>query len=146
MDYVQNVKPARKHIGTLLKIVKLSMMPNITKISPKKKRLKYNQKSLAYQKANLPKYAAANARRHAEKMKATPKWVNHRVIEDFYRRASAWSKLSGEEWHVDHIVPIKSDAVCGLHCVANLRLLPAFKNLSKGNRWWPDMSEPEPLK
>ena len=103
------------------------------------KRLKYNQKALAYQKSNLPKYAAANAKRHAETMKARPKWANLKAIEDFYVRSAAWSKLSGEPHHVDHIVPISSDIVCGLHCEANLRIIPAFENVSKGNRHWPDM-------
>lgn len=92
-----------------------------------------------YQKNNLAKYAASNARRQAAKTKSIPKWANRRLIDDYYLRASSWSKLSGEEWHVDHIVPLRSNLVCGLHWEGNLRLMPAFQNVAKGNRYWPDM-------
>jgi len=40
---------------------------------------------------------------------------------------------------VDHIVPITSKKVCGLHTFANLQLLAPDLNKSKGNRRWPDM-------
>lgn len=106
---------------------------------PEEKRLKYNLKCLAYQKANLPRYAAANAKRDADRKQATPEWANFEIIKDYYVRAAAWSKLSNEPHHVDHIVPIRSDLVCGLHCQANLRIIPAYENISKGNRHWPDM-------
>jgi len=103
-----------------------------------------------YQREYTKKYPERNcahvSRRRAMEHGATPNWANSEVVNDFYKRASAWSKLSGENWEVDHIVPLKSKIVCGLHCEQNLTIVEASKNRSKGNRWWPDMPEPEPLK
>lgn len=79
---------------------------------------------------------ASTAQRFAAKMRATPAWADRAAIEFFYVQAAA----RGE--HVDHIVPLRSSLVCGLHCEANLQLLPPTENIRKGNRRWPDMWEP----
>jgi hypothetical protein len=54
-----------------------------------------------------------------------------------YQLATIFNR-TGMNLQVDHIVPLQSDLVCGLHCEANLQLLPASDNISKGNRHWPD--------
>jgi hypothetical protein len=41
--------------------------------------------------------------------------------------------------HVDHIVPLQSEIVCGLHGEANLQLLTETENKVKSNKLWPDM-------
>jgi hypothetical protein len=62
-----------------------------------------------------------------------PKWETTENIKMFYVKAK---KLGFE---VDHIVPIKSDIVCGLHCVDNFQMLGRSENASKSNRYWTDM-------
>jgi hypothetical protein len=71
--------------------------------------------------------------RREQKYRCTPKWANLEAILAIYESAAQYGLT------VDHIVPIKSKLVCGLHCEANLRLVSLAENASKGNRHWPDM-------
>lgn len=84
-------------------------------------------------RVNKHRRNAITARRYAKKARATPLWAEHGLIEELYRQAA----LRG--WHVDHVVPLNSPLVCGLHCWANLQLLSPSENCSKGNHHWPDM-------
>lgn len=77
-------------------------------------------------------------RRAAEKM-ATPAWASSKKIMEFYITADGLGMCTGDWYEVDHIVPLQSKLVCGLHCEANLQVLPRSENRSKSNRYWPDM-------
>lgn len=79
------------------------------------------------------------ARRFATKLQATPAWANLFFAREAYALAKLREKVCGGKWHVDHIVPLRSKVVCGLHVETNLRVIPATANISKGNRHWPDM-------
>jgi hypothetical protein len=92
----------------------------------------------AYQKANPHIINAITAKRKSSKLQATPAWADLKAIKGVYELAVIFNR-TGMNLHVDHIVPLQSDLVCGLHCEANLQLLPASDNISKGNRHWPDM-------
>lgn len=91
--------------------------------------------------ANKGKIAAKQARHRVVTLQATPAWANKSYIEDTYANAAFRTKRTGTPWHVDHIVPLKSKLVCGLHWEDNLRVIPARDNQKKNNTWWPDMWE-----
>lgn len=105
------------------------------------RRLDNNFRLRAWKKRNPEKVNAETAKRHAAKLRAIPSWASLKDIADIYALAKLRSKLTGIEWHVDHTVPLNSDIVCGLHCEANLQVIPAGPNISKGNAWWPDMPD-----
>ena len=83
---------------------------------------------------NLAADCERAAARKAKKLKATPKWADSKATREFYVNRP-------DGFDVDHIVPLISPFVCGLHWVGNLQYLPASANQSKGNRSWPDMPE-----
>lgn len=86
-----------------------------------------------------PYYLAASGKRRAMQMLAVPKWTNDFFIEEAHALATLRTRISGFQWSVDHIVPIKSALVCGLHCEGNIQVIPHVENIRKGNRRWPDM-------
>jgi len=83
--------------------------------------------SLKWKREHPAVVAAQAARRRAAIQKATPKWADEGAIRKIYEEAAK------KRWHVDHIVPLRSPLVCGLHCEANLRVVPPEVNLRKGN-------------
>lgn len=88
---------------------------------------------------NVGKKAASSAKRRAAKLRAIPLWASLSDIKKYYVLAASLTKTTGVKANVDHIVPLQSSIVCGLHCPANLTILQEWKNKSKGNYYWPDM-------
>lgn len=88
---------------------------------------------------NPDKNAAKAAAYYARKIRAIPAWADLRKIEEVYRSCAELNSLDGGDRQVDHVVPLCSPIVCGLHVPANLQILDRQENQSKGNRRWPDM-------
>ena len=66
-----------------------------------------------------------------------PKWANEEKIAEIYKTARKMTEQEKTKYEVDHIVPLISDYVCGLHVETNLEIITMTKNRSKGNRYWP---------
>lgn len=92
-----------------------------------------------WRRRNADKVNTYTAERRAAKSNSVPGWVNEFFVSEIYDLSSRRTKSTGVGWHVDHIVPLLSDTVCGLHWEGNLQVITAKENLSKGNRFWPDM-------
>jgi 5-methylcytosine-specific restriction endonuclease McrA len=100
-----------------------------------------NELARQWKKNNPSICAALNTKRVAAKRRAIPSWANLAEIERLYEVARALTASTSIEHHVDHIVPLVSPIVCGLHCEANLQILHGRENQAKGNRAWPDMPD-----
>ena len=80
----------------------------------------------------------ARRRKHRE---ATPPWLTRKqksAIRQLYQIAITNSRITGEQYVVDHIYPLRSDAVCGLHVPWNLRIITQAENFQKSNFLPPD--------
>jgi hypothetical protein len=88
-----------------------------------------------YKSRNRGKVNAGTAKRFAAKLMATPKWVNLKAIRKIYEQACAMSLQTGIPHHVDHIIPLRSKTVCGLHVEWNLQILDALSNTKKLNKY-----------
>lgn len=82
-----------------------------------------------------PESLSSYARRAWLVRRARPEWANRKAMRAFYREAKRLTRDTGVIHHVDHIYPISSPTICGLHVPANLRITTAALNLAKSNRW-----------
>lgn len=79
-----------------------------------------------YIEEHRSEYNARNAKRRSDKLQATPSWANLTLIKSIYENA--------EGNHVDHIIPLLGDTVCGLHVENNLQYLTPEENSKKSNK------------
>jgi len=119
-----NTAPWRNYLAELIGEKGAFNVRNPKVYDPEKSK-EYRKK---YNENNRGKVRAANARRRAAKNKATPSWCELDKINEFYDNCP-------EGYHVDHIIPLQGEVVCGLHVLDNLQYLSAFDNLSKGNKY-----------
>jgi len=88
---------------------------------------KWRQKNKSVCNAQTYKYRTS-------KLKALPAWANLDKIKEFYKQAEQLTKETGVLYTVDHIIPLRSHEVCGLHVEHNLQVLLGTENFSKGNK------------
>jgi len=84
------------------------------------KKYRATKKGRANKRANWQNY-------HTRKLKAMPKWVNKKEIEEVYYNCP-------DGFHVDHIIPLKGKEVSGLHVPWNLQYLTPSENSIKSNK------------
>jgi len=116
-----------------------ALMRKHSTIYRNKNREATNQRVAKWQRNNPDKHCAYQAMRRSAKLQATPAWANQFFIREAYHLAKLRTKMLGYPWHVDHIVPLQSPLVCGLHVEHNLQVIPGSDNIAKRNYHWPDM-------
>jgi 5-methylcytosine-specific restriction endonuclease McrA len=86
---------------------------------------------------NQDQVLADNKVRRRKHRQATPPWITRKQkseIRQLYQIAITMTKTTGEQYVVDHIVPLRSEVVCGLHVPWNLRVITREENLKKSNK------------
>lgn len=78
-------------------------------------------------------HLSCTERRRIKLALATPEWRDKEAIREIYSLRDNKSLETGEPHHVDHIIPIQGEMVCGLHVHQNLQVIPARDNLLKSN-------------
>lgn len=90
-----------------------------------------------YKDENPELYKALTSVRKRRHRDATPPWITKEqkfVMRKLYLQAMEMTKITGERYVVDHIVPLISEEVCGLHVPWNLRVITQEENLRKSNK------------
>ena len=77
--------------------------------------------------------AYARARAEAEKTQ-TPSHFCRETSLQIFKKASAMSQEFEDDYHVDHLYPLRGTWCSGLNTPDNYIILTAFDNMSKGNR------------
>ena len=107
---------------------------------------RYRQRNLEKERARYTRYNKQNptvrafhsAKRRAKEKSATPEWLTEQhqeQIRSVYQLARECEMLTGDKYHVDHIVPLNGENVSGLHVPWNLQVLPADLNIAKSNNF-----------
>lgn len=105
--------------------------------NPEKVRISNRQACKKWAMSNKEMINTRAAKRRAQGLNATPSWLtkeHHEQIAELYEICRMFKLYTGEEYHVDHIVPLQGESVCGLHVPWNLQVLPAKENLIKSNK------------
>ena len=95
-------------------------------------------KNKAWAQVNKDKVNAFAAKRRAARINRTPSWLTKEdlgKIKELYKEAQKLREETGEEWHVDHIIPLQGENISGLHVPDNLQVIKATENKSKNNRY-----------
>jgi hypothetical protein len=91
----------------------------------------------AWKEANKVQVRADTKARRRKHRDATPPWLTRRQkseIRQLYQIAITMTQTTGEQYVVDHIVPLRGESVCGLHVPWNLRVITQEENLKKSNK------------
>lgn len=103
----------------------------------KENRLRINKYNDEIRKKYPDRHCARQKLRYFRKNRASPPWLSQEQkadISSIYTLAKKFEFVFGLKYHVDHIIPIKGEFVCGLHVPWNLQILEEKLNIKKSNK------------
>lgn len=95
-------------------------------------------KSKRWRENNPHKVTYHAAKRRSDIENRTPKWlteIDFETMVNIYAEAKRITEETGEQHHVDHIIPLRGKKVSGLNVPQNLQILSATDNLKKTNKY-----------
>lgn len=66
-------------------------------------------------------------------------WSDIEEVIRIHIAAAVMTELTGEQYRVDHVIPIVNPFVCGLHTHTNMQVITERENQVKSNTFWPGM-------
>ena len=97
---------------------------------------KYCAIQKAYRQANKEKHNAHVSKHRALKRQAILPTTDNELIRNLYKRRVVMTKENGEQYHVDHIIPL---SIGGAHHQDNIRIISAKENQEKSNKYIPEL-------
>lgn len=94
--------------------------------------------SKEYSKTNIDNVRLTKKKYKNSILDNTPIWLTETMLFDInllYKEAQRLTRATGEQYDVDHIVPLKGTDVCGLHVPWNLQVLSHKDNMKKSNKY-----------
>ena len=99
---------------------------------------KISQQKKEYYLANKEELKKAKRQRYVERRNRIVSWdaeLTSLVYAEAYDLIEKRNKITGIQWSVDHIVPIKGKTVSGLDVWNNLQVIPLSENKRKHNSY-----------
>ena len=93
--------------------------------SPKENPQRWRTAKRKWNRANRDRVNAYTALKRERKRDATPSWLTDDQLAEM---RALYAKATVHGFHVDHIVPLCGESVCGLHVPWNLQLLSSSEN------------------
>ena len=137
--YLQNKEKILENVKIYNKTNKeqKSLYSKSYRLKNAKKLSEYKKIYYKFYSENNRGFIAQKNRRRKKQLKEcqTPLWVDLKKINIIYKQAKRLSIIEGRQYHVDHIIPLNSKIVSGLHVIENLQIILAKDNLIKSNKF-----------